>query len=107
VCYVVRKAGKDYFLKATDVTFHPGGGDQATRIRDTMTVYTYERDLLELARMHAMTRVVRVLAAGDVPVKVGDPKTALSHGEITISKAAAVATVKLPITSKRATSNNA
>ena len=75
VCYVVHKAGKDYFLKVTDVTFHPGGGDQATRIRDTMTVYTYERDLLELARMHAMTRVVRVLAAGDVPVKIGDPKT--------------------------------
>ena len=75
VCYVVHKAGKDYFLKATDVTFYRGGGDQATRIRDSMTVYTYERDILELARMHAMTRVVRVLAAGDVPVKIGDPKT--------------------------------
>jgi eukaryotic-like serine/threonine-protein kinase len=80
VSYVAHKDGKDYFLKATDVTFYRGGGDQATRLRDALTIYTYERTILEMARMHAMTRVVRVLAAGDVPVKYGDPKT----GEIEI-----------------------
>jgi len=80
VCYVAHKDGKDYFLKATDVTFYRGTGDHATRLRDALTTYTYERTLLEMARMHAMTRVVRVLAAGDIPVKYGDPKT----GEVEI-----------------------
>lgn len=73
ICYVVRKDGKDFFLKATDTTFVRSGNDAASRIRDALTVFTYERDLLELARMHAMTRVVRVLAAGDVSVKLRDP----------------------------------
>lgn len=73
VCYVAHREGKDYFLKATDTTFVRSGNDSASRIRDALSAFTYERDLLELARMHAMTRVVRVLAAGDVSVKFRDP----------------------------------
>jgi serine/threonine protein kinase len=75
VCYSVHNNGVDYFLKATDVTFFKGEGDQATRLRDALNVYTYERNLLEVARMHAMTRVVRVVAAGDISIKIGDPST--------------------------------
>jgi hypothetical protein len=38
VCYVAHKDGNDYFLKATDVTFLRGAGDQATRLRNALTV---------------------------------------------------------------------
>lgn len=74
VCYVAHRDGRDYFLKATDTTFVRSGSDAASRIRDALTAFTYERDLLELARMHAMTRIVRVLAAGDASVKFQDPR---------------------------------
>lgn len=70
VCYVAEKDGKEYFLKATDTTFVRTGKSGADGLRDALTAFTYERDILELAIAHAMTRVVRVLASGEVPVKL-------------------------------------
>jgi len=78
VCYIAVKEGKEYFLKATDTTSVRTGTRGADRIRDALTAFTYERDILELAIAHAMTRVVKVIASGEVSVKITDP----AFGEI-------------------------
>lgn len=70
VCYVAEKDGHEYFLKATDTTFVRTGRSGADGLRDALTAFTYERDVLELAIAHSMTRVVRVLESGEEPVKL-------------------------------------
>ena len=70
VCYVAEKGGKEYFLKATDTSFVRTGRSGADGLRDALTAFTYERDMLELAIAHAMTRVVRVLESGEELVKL-------------------------------------
>ncbi|HZC23617.1 MAG TPA: hypothetical protein VE866_09785 [Candidatus Binatia bacterium] len=72
VCYLATKEGQDLFVKATDLTFYgTDSEDLAVRLERVLSIYNFEKLLLEIARLHAMSRIVSVVAAGQIPVDVG------------------------------------
>ena len=72
VCYSATKEGREYFVKATDLTFYGDATDDlAKRLQRVLTIFNFEKLLLEIARLHAMSRVVSVVEAGQIAVIVG------------------------------------
>lgn len=71
VCYQASKDGQGFFVKATDLTFYGSETeDLAVRLERALSIYNFEKLLLEIARMHAMSRIVNVVAANQIALDI-------------------------------------
>jgi len=72
VCYNASKDGQPFFVKATDLTFYGSDTeDLAVRLERALSIYNFEKLLLEIARLHAMSRIVNVVAANQIALDIG------------------------------------
>lgn len=73
-CYMVEKSGKQFFLKALDISFQEGGINLAQEIERGLRAYNFETALLHLARNNGLSRVVRIEASGQYGFPIGEIK---------------------------------
>lgn len=66
-CYLAERGGQTYFLKALDITF-TDSTTLAVDIESRLRAYNFERELLELAKEAKLSRIVRIVTAGQFAI---------------------------------------
>lgn len=72
-CYLAERGGQTYFLKALDITF-TDSTTLAVDIESGLRAYNFERELLELAKEAKLSRIVRIVTAGQYGFDLGPIK---------------------------------